>query len=365
MEASSNPAQCMYDPDHSHSARSPVRSLSSHRQTAPHGRNPSGSGVLHEARSPGRMSRAPGSYRKPSLSDDNVRCPSAADICPCWLPRSSVRIRQIRLYMLPTPIPNTFDSTRFYHLRIIWFGKDLIDGFFITHSRSHAVSRNIFVSVACQMFITHGISVCSAKYLEMRMQAFPCSIQNFLVSSSGLDSVGSVFYHRMWKNVGLKSRPIPLSFAKSTHFWKCFGSSLSRSANSRAVLENRIARMHIDLFLTRHQAHRLVHVLKQFFRGSCFSRIISCRLDPSGQRTIVIKSDHVVSPASNAETPERSYISRSQRLCPHLILRKISFADSYLVAIVLSSFYEEPFCSVVLICHVSYRTVSVLIGDTI
>ncbi|CDA98162.1 unknown [Lachnospiraceae bacterium CAG:215] len=91
----------MYDPDHSHSARSPVRSLSSHRQTAPHGRNPSGSGVLHEARSPGRMSRAPGSYRKPSLSDDNVRCPSAADICPCWLPRSSVRIRQIRLYMLP------------------------------------------------------------------------------------------------------------------------------------------------------------------------------------------------------------------------------------------------------------------------
>ena len=37
----------------------------------------------------------------------------------------------------------------------------------------------------------------------------------------------------LWeKKVGLKSRPIPFSFAKSTHFLKCFGSILSLSANS-------------------------------------------------------------------------------------------------------------------------------------
>ena len=39
--------------------------------------------------------------------------------------------------------------TRFYHLRIIWLRKDLIDGFFVTNSWSHTVCRHIFESVSC------------------------------------------------------------------------------------------------------------------------------------------------------------------------------------------------------------------------
>ena len=37
----------------------------------------------------------------------------------------------------------------FYHIEIVWLGKDFLDGFFITHSRSKAVSRNVLISVTC------------------------------------------------------------------------------------------------------------------------------------------------------------------------------------------------------------------------
>lgn len=71
-----------------------------------------------------------------------------------------------------------------------------------------------------------------AMYSEIRMQALPCSIQNFLVSSSGLDKVSPSFTFSWEKNVGLKSIPMFLSFANSTHFAKCFGSNLSLSTYS-------------------------------------------------------------------------------------------------------------------------------------
>ncbi len=49
------------------------------------------------------------------------------------------------------------------------------------------------------------------------MQDFPCSIQNFLVSSSGEDSVkGS--HLGCEKKVGLKSQPSPRALQNSTHF---------------------------------------------------------------------------------------------------------------------------------------------------
>ena len=80
--------------------------------------------------------------------------------------------------------------------------------------------------------MTHGTPVSFAKYSEMRMHAFPWLIQNFLVSSSGLDKVSPSFTFSWEKNVGLKSIPIWCFFANSTHFAKCFGSKASRSANS-------------------------------------------------------------------------------------------------------------------------------------
>ena len=63
------------------------------------------------------------------------------------------------------------------------------------------------------------------------MQAFPCSIQNFRVSSFGEDSVSGS--HLGWeKKVGLKSHPSPRALQKSTQGLKCFGSRASRSAHS-------------------------------------------------------------------------------------------------------------------------------------
>ena len=79
-----------------------------------------------------------------------------------------------------------------------------------------------------QMFMTHGWPSSCARYCEMRMHALPWSIQNRRVSGFGLESVsGSHFGCE--KKVGLKSQPRTRALQKSTHFLKCFGSSLSRS----------------------------------------------------------------------------------------------------------------------------------------
>ena len=53
------------------------------------------------------------------------------------------------------------------------------------------------------------------------------------MTGSSLGEVRVRGSHRGWeKKVGLKSQPRPRSLQKSTHFWKCLGSSLLRSAHS-------------------------------------------------------------------------------------------------------------------------------------
>ena len=74
----------------------------------------------------------------------------------------------------------------------------------------------ILPQTGIQMFITQDCPSSSAKYREMRIHACPCRIQNRRISSSWLDSVSFAAFS--WeKNVGVKSIPMFLSFAYSTH----------------------------------------------------------------------------------------------------------------------------------------------------
>ena len=62
-----------------------------------------------------------------------------------------------------------------------------------------------------------------------------------------------------------------------------------------AVLEDRIACMHVDFLLSRDQLQRLVQVSHKLFRSARLARIVSCCLDTACQRSFLIESDYIVS----------------------------------------------------------------------
>ena len=128
------------------------------------------------------------------------------------------------------------------------------------------------------------------------MHALPWSIQNRRVSAFGLESVsGSHFGCE--KKVGLKSQPRPRALQKSTHFLKCFGSSLSRSTQPPFLLvENRVARVQVDLLRAGAELQRDVQVRHQLLRRAGAAGVIAGRLDAAGQRRrrVAVKAAHVV-----------------------------------------------------------------------
>ena len=61
-----------------------------------------------------------------------------------------------------------------------------------------------------------------------------------------------------------------------------------------SLFKNSIGSMHIDFLLTRNHGDCLVHIRHQFFRRPGLSRIISCCLDSSRQRPVMVKPRHVI-----------------------------------------------------------------------
>ncbi len=61
-----------------------------------------------------------------------------------------------------------------------------------------------------------------------------------------------------------------------------------------ALLKDSVARMEIQLFLSRHQPKRLIHILHQLLRRPGPSRIIAGCLDSPGQGPVMVKAGHVI-----------------------------------------------------------------------
>ena len=87
-----------------------------------------------------------------------------------------------------------------------------------------ASASSLEVTLRIEADETTVVAVSHSSGTYSGISTFSCAI------SSG--SVSPSFTWSCEKNVGLKSIPTWCFFAKSTHFLKCFGSNLSRSANS-------------------------------------------------------------------------------------------------------------------------------------
>ena len=132
-----------------------------------------------------------------------------------------------------SPMPNTFDSRQTNTLLLSYGTLNISSSDSAKRLRGASLSAGISLNPSgIQIFITHGTPVSFAKYSEISRHLLPCSIQNLRTSPQGDESVRLSRTMECEKNVGLKSIPIPLSLAKSTHALKCFGCSASRSANS-------------------------------------------------------------------------------------------------------------------------------------
>ena len=66
------------------------------------------------------------------------------------------------------------------------------------------------------------------------------------------------------------------------------------SVHKLPFLKDGIAGMEIQLLFARHQPKRLIHVLHQFFGGSCFPGIIPRGLYAAGQGSVMVKANHII-----------------------------------------------------------------------
>ena len=66
------------------------------------------------------------------------------------------------------------------------------------------------------------------------------------------------------------------------------------------LFEDSVVSMNIEFFQTRHQAECFFQILEHLIRIRSFTRIITCCLDTTGQRTVIVKTGNIIDlPAVN------------------------------------------------------------------
>lgn len=76
-----------------------------------------------------------------------------------------------------------------HQLEVVRLAQNLVDAGLVTVAGTFAIAGTSLKPSPVQMFMVQGCPSSSARYWLMRMQALPCSTQNFRVSSLGLARV--------------------------------------------------------------------------------------------------------------------------------------------------------------------------------
>ena len=171
--------------------------------------------------------------------------------------------------------------TGLYLTSVKGLGKNCLNRLLIPHPGPHSVSRHILISVSRPDIHDAGNPCLFCKILG-DADACPAVIDPEFPDSLIGTAQSKAVLHLIMREKGRIEVDSHVSLLCKLHpLLKMSGLQLI-PVHKFAFLKNSIAGMEIQLFPAGHQAQRLIHILHQFFRRSCLSRIVSGCLDSAG-----------------------------------------------------------------------------------